>query len=153
MMNPYQPPRADRSNAIPRAASGRYRFAGYWLIAAGAFHLLVINTLPDVVSVSSMDWSPALLMLLGLLVLRPFRAAISLTRFMGWCMIAWFLLVPVFMLFGTSGSEMSYGRITVKDPAPWQVGLMLLCFAATFLPPWSALQRDLESEMKDELRL
>ncbi|EMB18958.1 hypothetical protein RE6C_00298 [Rhodopirellula europaea 6C] len=39
-----------------------------------------------------------------------------------------------------SSSELTAGDTTVDEPEPWQVALVMLGIALTFLPPWWVLQ-------------
>ncbi len=141
-MNPYEPPET-KSADTPEALDARYHaFAGWWLVAAGVIHWGVANAIQGFTSFSSIIWSPAWIVLLGVLVALKVRIACVVARLIGSCTI--FALVMALVLYLTvfdTSSELTAGDTTVDEPEPWQVALVMLGIALTFLPPWWVLQK------------
>ena len=109
---------------------------------AGICHFAAINLLSGNFAFASLDWSASFLVVLGILVLFRFRLAMVVTRLLGSFTIVGLVLAVVLIVAGFSdGGELTYGAMTVVDPAPWQIITMLSVVALTLLPPWYALQR------------
>jgi hypothetical protein len=118
--------------------------AGSWLIAFGLLHFLAINLLSNSTAASTIEWTPILLSGLGLLVVIQLRIAIAFTRLIGSFTILGFSIAVVVLLAGLGdGGELKYGEVTVTDPQPWQILLMLAGMVVTMIPPWWMLQRAL----------
>jgi len=141
MTNPYKPSNQAENESAAVGPAARYAFAGRWLLASGVLHFVAINLLARVRSLHALDLSPLLLSLLGVLVLHGLRVAVVFTRLIGSCTIVGLFLVAALFIAGYGGGGVVYGRVEISDPAPWQIGLMLLAVSATVLPPWWALQR------------
>jgi len=145
MPNPFESPKSRSSAPRHDAASNRYQFAGWWLIATGLFHLIAIHLLSGTDSLSTLITEPALLILLGVLVLYRIQIAVIISRLIGSLfglgLVALTIALPIILVSGagTSGA-ISYGRYSIENPSLWQAGILLFVVAATFMPPWWSLQ-------------
>ena len=142
--NPYAPSTVEHCGPREWSAKQLHIFAGGWLILLGLLHFLAINLLSNSTSATTVEWTPILLGGLGLLVAIQFRIAIAFTRLIGSFTILGLCLMVIVLLSGLDeGGELMYGDLTVTDPQPWQILLMIAGIGATMIPPWWMLQRAL----------
>lgn len=71
-----------------------------------------------------------------------FRIAIAFARLVGSLTMLGLVFACVLILVGyRDGGELTYAGMSVTDPLPWQLMLLLAAVAATMIPPWWMLQR------------
>lgn len=117
-------------------------FAGWWLVIAGLILFVAVNAMLGASGLSSIEWSPSFIALLGILVLLRFHFANVLARLMGSFTIVALVLAVLLFLSGVSGeTQTAESNESVADPSSWQVASWFIALAATFLPPWWSLQK------------
>jgi len=139
MQNPYAPPTGKSSRRSTMGAGVLSERAGVWLSVAGAAHFLM-GSLPFSFE-NPVNWSPLLLLVLGVGVYFQFLAAENIARLIGTLALIGCAMITILSVAGLAPNEpLSYGHFNIASPRWWHVAICVAAIAMTFGPPWYMLQ-------------